>query len=163
MANSDQEGQGLANKTDEEIQAELEAVKKKFYDRMDTQLEKDLIIEEREKLALERRNLDIQMEFLKQKMKKVYQDELDIREYLEPEVNNSGKRNDPGQNEKLFLDITKNGPPVTPPKTQENDPNIVAPRKSRLIDKQELCYHISKTCLLFSGGILKLGEFLGQT
>ena len=140
MANSDQEGEGLANKTDEEIQAELEAVKKKFYDRMDTQLEKDLIIEEREKLALERRNLDIQMEFLKQKMKKVYQDELDIREYLEPEVNNSGKKTDSGQNEKLFLDITKNGPPVTPPKTQENDPNIVAPRKSRLINKQEACY-----------------------
>ena len=89
MATSDQ-GQGLANKTDEEIQAELEAVKRKFYDRMDTQLEKDLILEEREKLALEKRNLDIQMEFLKQKMKKVYQDELDIREYLEPEVNNSG-------------------------------------------------------------------------
>lgn len=134
MATSDQEGRGLANKTDEEIQAELEAVKRKFYDRMDTQLEKDLILEEREKLALEKRNLDIQMEFLKQKMKKVYQDELDIREYLEPEVNNSGikQRGDhPQEKEKLFFDITKNGPPVTPPKTQENDPNIVAPRKSR--------------------------------
>ena len=133
MATSDQEELGLANKTDEEIQAELEAVKAKFYDRMDTQLEKDLILEEREKLALERRNLDIQMEFLKQKMKKVYQDELDIREYLEPEVNNSGikQKSDPREKEKLFYDITKNGPPVTPPKTQENDPNIVAPRKSR--------------------------------
>ena len=133
MATSDQEELGLANKTDEEIQAELEAVKAKFYDRMDTQLEKDLILEEREKLALERRNLDIQMEFLKQKMKKVYQDELDIREYLEPEVNNSGikRKSDPREKEKLFYDITKNGPPVTPPKTQENDPNIVAPRKSR--------------------------------
>ena len=133
MATSDQEELGLANKTDEEIQAELEAVKAKFYDRMDTQLEKDLILEEREKLALERRNLDIQMEFLKQKMKKVYQDELDIREYLEPEVNNSGikQKSDPQEKEKLFFDITKNGPPVTPPKTQENDPNIVAPRKSR--------------------------------
>ena len=133
MATSDQEGLGLANKTDEEIQAELEAVKAKFYDRMDTQLEKDLILEEREKLALERRNLDIQMEFLKQKMKKVYQDELDIREYLEPEVNNSRikQKSYHRETEKLFFDITKNGPPVTPPKTQENDPNIVAPRKSR--------------------------------
>ena len=133
MATSDQEELGLANKTDEEIQAELEAVKRKFYDRMDTQLEKDLILEEREKLALERRNLDIQMEFLKQKMKKVYQDELDIRVFLEPEVNNSRikQKSDPREKEKLFFDITKNGPPVTPPKTQENDPNIVAPRKSR--------------------------------
>ena len=133
MATSDQEELGLANKTDEEIQSELEAVKRKFYDRMDTQLEKDLILEEREKLALERRNLDIQMEFLKQKMKKVYQDELDIRVFLEPEVNNSRikQKSDPREKEKLFFDITKNGPPVTPPKTQENDPNIVAPRKSR--------------------------------
>ena len=130
MATSDQ--MGLANKTDEEIQAELDAVKKKFYERMDTQLEKDLILEEREKLASEKRNLDVQIKFLKQKMKKVYQDELDIREYLEPDVNSSHQTgNDPREKEKLFFDITKNGPPVTPPKSQETDLNIVPPRKSR--------------------------------
>ena len=69
-------------------------------------------------------------------MKKVYQDELDIREYLEPEVNNSGKRNDPGQNEKLFLDITKNGPPVTPPKTQENDASLDPLKPWKIITNQ---------------------------
>ena len=55
----------LATKTDEEIQEELLSIKQKFYNRMDTQLEKDLILEEREKLAMEKRNLDIQKEFLK--------------------------------------------------------------------------------------------------
>ena len=66
----------LASKTDEEIQEELLSIKQKFYNRMDTQLEKDLILEEREKLAMEKRNLDIQKEFLKQKMKKVYGDQV---------------------------------------------------------------------------------------
>ena len=74
----------------------------------------------------------VQIKFLKQKMKKVYQDELDIREYLEPDVNSSHQTgNDPREKEKLFFDITKNGPPVTPPKSQETDLNIVPPRKSR--------------------------------
>ena len=109
----------LASKTDEEIQEELLSIKQKFYNRMDTQLEKDLILEEREKLAMEKRNLDIQKEFLKQKMKKVYGDQHDIEEEkvkIPPE--------------KLFYDITKNGPPITPP-VQEQDDEVVPQRKSR--------------------------------
>ena len=54
MAKSEQQND-LSHKTDEEIQAELLSIKKKFYDRLDTQLEKDLIIEEREKLAAEKK------------------------------------------------------------------------------------------------------------
>ena len=68
-------GNDFSQKSDQEIQDELENIKKRLYDKIDTQLEKDLILEEREKLAAEKRNLDIQMRFLKQKMKTVYEDE----------------------------------------------------------------------------------------
>ena len=50
----------LQDKTDDEIQAEILSIKKKFYDRMDLQVEKDLILEERERLDEEKRKLDIQ-------------------------------------------------------------------------------------------------------
>ena len=128
MANSEQQND-LSHKTDEEIQAELLSIKKKFYDRLDTQLEKDLIIEEREKLAAEKRNVSIQMEFLKQKMKKVYDDDLVIKDEFTP-------RERPAQDEKkekIFYDITQNGPPVTPPiqYNENNDQQIVPQRKSR--------------------------------
>ena len=121
----------LASKTDEEIQEELLSIKQKFYNRMDTQLEKDLILEEREKLAMEKRNLDIQKEFLKQKMKKVYGDQHDIEEEVKIPP------------EKLFYDITKNGPPITPP-VQEQDDEVVPQRKSRWIHIQNLDISKSK-------------------
>ena len=48
----------LENKTDDEIQAEIVAIKKKFYDRMNVQVEKDLILEERERLDEEKKKLE---------------------------------------------------------------------------------------------------------
>ena len=104
----------LSSKTDEEIQAELSSIKKKYYDQMDTQLEKDLIIEEREKLAVQRRQLDNQIQFLKQKINKVYNDDLMIKEYF-PKEEVKEAEIPPEEN---FYDITKNYPlspaPATP-------------------------------------------------
>ena len=113
----------LSQKTDEEIQEELGNIKKRLYDRLDTQLEKDLIIEEREKLAVEKRNLDVQMRFLKQKMKNVYEDELIKRENqtkLQQDTNDFTDQ----AGENVFYDLTRNGP-VSPPTAS------VAPRRSR--------------------------------
>ena len=129
MAKSEQQND-LSNKTDQEIQAELLSIKKKFYDRLDTQLEKDLIIEEREKLAAEKRNVNIQMEFLKQKMKKVYDDDLVIKDEFTPRERRT--QDETISNEKIFYDITQNGPPITPPSQyKDEDPQIVPQRKSR--------------------------------
>ena len=129
MAKSEQQND-LSNKTDQEIQAELLSIKKKFYDRLDTQLEKDLIIEEREKLAAEKRNVNVQMEFLKQKIKKVYDDDLVIKDEFTPRERHTHDESVP--NEKIFYDITQNGPPITPPSQhKEEEPQIVPQRKSR--------------------------------
>ena len=117
------------DKTDEEIQEELEAIKKKFYDKMDLQLEKDLIIEEREKLAMEKRNMEAQVKFLKEKMKRVYEDDLLIKEYNLK----SDKDYHENHGSEIFYDVTRNGPssmPTTPNLKEPSEPSVPQ-RKSR--------------------------------
>ena len=135
-------GNDLSEKSDQEIQDELENIKKRLYDKIDTQLEKDLILEEREKLAAEKRNLDIQMRFLKQKMKTVYEDDIQRKEYNSLRSQESLETNfDPSEfepSENVFYDITRNGP-VSPPKPRESREyvpvheaqNVSRPRKSK--------------------------------
>lgn len=135
-------GNDFSQKSDQEIQDELENIKKRLYDKIDTQLEKDLILEEREKLAAEKRNLDIQMRFLKQKMKTVYEDDLQRKEYNSLKSQGSLETNfDPSEfepAENVFYDITRNGP-VSPPKSGQSREyvpvnelqNVSRPRKSK--------------------------------
>ena len=124
---------GFEDKTDQEIQEELETIKKKFYDKMDLQLEKDLIIEEREKLALEKRNMEAQVKFLKEKMKRVYEDDFLIKEYNLK----SDKDYPKNQGSEIFYDVTRNGPssmpatmPTTPSFKEQSEPSVPQ-RKSR--------------------------------
>ena len=95
----------LQDKTDDEIQAEILSIKKKFYDRMDLQVEKDLILEERERLDEEKRKLDIQKEFLRQKMSRVYEDEFIKKD---KELSNQ-KAIKPEEEFNEYYDVFKNG------------------------------------------------------
>ena len=98
----------LENKTDDEIQAEIVAIKKKFYDRMNVQVEKDLILEERERLDEEKKKLEIQKEFLKQKMSRVYEDEYDKKDF---QLKSNTKANNPEDDEEYY-DVFKNSSPL---------------------------------------------------
>ena len=102
MASSDT---SLQHKTDAEIQQEILSIKKKFYDRMDLQVEKDLILEERERLDEEKRKLDVQKEFLRQKMSRVYEDE-----YIKKDIELSSQKASSSEEEfNEYYDVFKNG------------------------------------------------------
>ena len=115
----------LENKTDEEIQAEILTIKKKFYDRMDTQIEKDLILQERERLAEEKRKLDIQKEFLKQKMSRVYEDGYKAEDL-------QLKSQEAPISEEEYYDVFKNSSAISSAKTSKLDqPEIVPQRRNK--------------------------------
>ena len=116
----------LQNKTDKEIQAEILSIKKKFYDRMDTQIEKDLILQERERLAEEKRKLDIQKEFLKQKMNRVYEDgyKAEDLQLKSQQATNSG--------EEEYYDVFKNSSTISAANISKPDqPEIVPQRRNK--------------------------------
>ena len=115
----------LENKTDDEIQAEIVAIKKKFYDRMNVQVEKDLILEERERLDEEKKKLEIQKEFLKQKMSRVYEDEYDKNDL---QLKSDTKANNPEDDEEYY-DVFKNSSPLRSA-TQREEPEVeVVPQR----------------------------------
>ena len=115
----------LENKTDDEIQAEIVAIKKKFYDRMNVQVEKDLILEERERLDEEKKKLEIQKEFLKQKMSRVYEDEYDKKDF---QLKSNTKANNPEDDEEYY-DVFKNSSPLRSA-TQREEPEVeVVPQR----------------------------------
>ena len=115
----------LENKTDDEIQAEIVAIKKKFYDRMNVQVEKDLILEERERLDEEKKKLEIQKEFLKQKMSRVYEDEYDKKDL---QLKSNTKANNPEDDEEYY-DVFKNSSPLRSA-TQREEPEVeVVPQR----------------------------------
>ena len=114
----------LQNKTDEEIQAEILTIKKKFYDRMDTQIEKDLILQERERLAEERRKLDIQKEFLRQKMSRVYEDG-----YKAEEVQLKSQR--AASPEEEYYDVFKNSASNSARTGKRDQPEVVPQRRNK--------------------------------
>ena len=115
----------LENKTDDEIQAEIVAIKKKFYDRMNVQVEKDLILEERERLDEEKKKLEIQKEFLKQKMSRVYEDEYDKKDF---QLKSNTKANNHEDDEEYY-DVFKNSSPLRSA-TQREEPEVeVVPQR----------------------------------
>ena len=115
----------LENKTDEEIQAEILTIKKKFYDRMDTQIEKDLILQERENLAEEKRKLDIQKEFLRQKMSRVYEDG-----YEAEDLQLKSKRAASPEDEEYY-DVFKNSASSSAGTARRDQPEIVPQRRNK--------------------------------
>ena len=116
----------LENKTDEEIQAEILTIKKKFYDRMDTQIEKDLILQERESLALEKRKLDIQKEFLRQKMNRVYEDG-----YEAEDLQLKSKQAASPEEEEEYYDVFKNSASSSAGTARRDQPEIVPQRRNK--------------------------------
>ena len=114
----------LQNKTDKEIQAEILSIKKKFYDRMDTQIEKDLILQEREKLAEEKRKLDIQKEFLRQKMNRVYEDGYKAEEAQLKSQQAAGP-------EEEYFDVFRNSGSNSARSTRRDQPEIVPQRRNK--------------------------------
>ena len=115
----------LENKTDDEIQAEIAAIKKKFYDRMNVQVEKDLILEERERLDEEKKKLEIQKEFLKQKMSRVYEDEYDKKDF---QLKSNTKANNPEDDEEYY-DVFKNSSPLRSAAQREEPEVEVVPQR----------------------------------
>ena len=115
----------LENKTDDEIQAEIVAIKKKFYDRMNVQVEKDLILEERERLDEEKKKLEIQKEFLKQKMSRVYEDEYDKKDF---QLKSNTKANNPEDDEEYY-DVFKNSSPLRSAIQREEPEVEVVPQR----------------------------------
>ena len=115
----------LENKTDDEIQAEIVAIKKKFYDRMNVQVEKDLILEERERLDEEKKKLEIQKEFLKQKMSRVYEDEYDKEDL---QLKSNTKANNPEDDEEYY-DVFKNSSPLRSASQREEPEVEVVPQR----------------------------------
>ena len=125
MATTNTNTNTLENKTDDEIQAEIVAIKKKFYDRMNVQVEKDLILEERERLDEEKKKLEIQKEFLKQKMSRVYEDEYDKNDL---QLKSDTKANNPEDYEEYY-DVFKNSSPLRSA-TQREEPEVeVVPQR----------------------------------
>ena len=125
MATTNTNTNTLENKTDDEIQAEIVAIKKKFYDRMNVQVEKDLILEERERLDEEKKKLEIQKEFLKQKMSRVYEDEYDKNDL---QLKSDTKANNPEDDEEYY-DVFKNSSPLRSA-TQREEPEVeVVPQR----------------------------------
>ena len=115
----------LENKTDDEIQAEIVAIKKKFYDRMNVQVEKDLILEERERLDEEKKKLEIQKEFLKQKMSRVYEDEYDKKDL---QLKSNTKANNHEDDEEYY-DVFKNSSPLRSASQREEPEVEVVPQR----------------------------------
>ena len=114
----------LENKTDEEIQAEILTIKQKFYDRMDTQIEKDLILEERERLAEEKRKLDVQKEFLRQKISRVYEDG-----YKAEDLQLKSQR--AASPEEEYYDVFKNSASSSARTAKTDQPEIVPQRRNK--------------------------------
>ena len=126
MATTTTNSNNLENKTDDEIQAEILAIKKKFYDRMDTQLEKDLILEERERLDDEKRKLDIQKEFLKQKMSRVYHVEKIDDDFPASKANDKQ-----GYEDYEYYDVFKNSSSSSARSVRREEPEVVAQRRNK--------------------------------
>ena len=126
MATTTTNSNNLENKTDDEIQAEILAIKKKFYDRMDTQLEKDLILEERERLDDEKRKLDIQKEFLKQKMSRVYHVEKIDDDFPASKANDKQ-----GDEDYEYYDVFKNSSSSSARSVRREEPEVVAQRRNK--------------------------------
>ena len=116
----------LENKTDEEIQAEILTIKQKFYDRMDTQIEKDLILEERERLAEEKRKLDVQKEFLRQKISRVYEDGYKAEDLQ--------LKSDPAAGpEEEYYDVFRNSARSSARTASRDQPDIVPQRRNKSV------------------------------
>ena len=85
-SNTEPSNNFLDNKSDEEIKEEIKRLRNTVHDRINWEDEKDLILQEREKLDYDREQLKSEMDVFKDRMKEMWIEEMINKEYSEANV-----------------------------------------------------------------------------